>query len=113
MSGPLPFRVGTRITDGRVVVSVRGEIDLDTGPCLGDALEEALKAGTPGLEVDFRQVSFCDCSGLSVLLRTRAAARRAGVNFGVSGVNAPEVQRLLTLTETAPLLLLPWQRAAA
>ncbi|MFF4433887.1 STAS domain-containing protein [Streptomyces sp. NPDC001513] len=41
------------------------------------------------LEVDFTHVTFCDCAGLTALLRARAAARQAGAAFALVHVDAP------------------------
>ncbi|MDQ0938520.1 anti-anti-sigma regulatory factor [Streptomyces sp. V1I1] len=53
-------------------------------------------------------VTFCDCSGLNVLLRTRARAREAEMSFTVVGAQAPVVARLFYLTENWPLLGPGW-----
>lgn len=111
MSTLAQFRVVTRITGGRAVVRVEGEVDLYTGPRLRDALDaldaldDGLGAGAHRVEVDFARISFCDCSGLSVLIGARLRARKAGVCFGVSHVDAPAVKRLFALTGTGGILL--------
>ncbi|WP_442812664.1 STAS domain-containing protein [Streptomyces sp. NBC_01343] len=57
-----------------------------TSPILQAALEEAMAGCPHHVEVDFTHVTFCDCAGLTALLRARAAARQAGV--GASGARA-------------------------
>jgi anti-sigma B factor antagonist len=50
-------------------------------PRLADALEEAMTGGNGRIDVDLGGVSFCDCSGVNVLLAARERARQAGVVF--------------------------------
>jgi anti-sigma B factor antagonist len=60
--------------DRGAVIVVRGEIDLATAPAFRAALDEALD-GAGRVEVDLRDTSFMDSSGLAALL---AAHRRLG-----------------------------------
>jgi anti-anti-sigma factor len=86
----------------RFVVTVRGELDLDSGPLLQQTLNKALDRATDGIELDFAAVDFCDCSALNVLLDVRSRARMAGKQV-ILRVTSRAVQRLLTLTGTLPL----------
>ncbi|MFE5522044.1 STAS domain-containing protein [Streptomyces virginiae] len=88
---------------GVAVVAVTGEVDLTTIPFFQDALEDALISRPRHLQVDFAQVTFCDCSGLNALLRARTAARQAGADLTLVHVDAATVVRLLDLTGTGPL----------
>ncbi|WP_405827094.1 MULTISPECIES: STAS domain-containing protein [unclassified Streptomyces] len=97
------FRTEMCATQGEAVVTVTGEIDLMTSPILRAALEEAMADRPHHLEVDFAHVTFCDCAGLTALLRARAAARQAGASFTLVHVDAPTVIRLFDLTEAGPL----------
>jgi anti-anti-sigma factor len=65
---------------------------------LGEELEAAVASGVRSVDVDLRQVSFCDCSGLNGLLDACAHARTKGVSFGISGPVAPIVERLFQVT---------------
>ncbi|MBT2442099.1 STAS domain-containing protein [Streptomyces sp. ISL-36] len=98
------FRAVTRSVGERAVVTVCGEIDIDTGPLLQDALDEALAVCVAGIDVNFSHVTFCDCVGLTVLLRARADARQRGIGFGVCEVRIPSVRNLFTTTGTDTLL---------
>lgn len=71
-----------------VCLAPRGEIDLASRGVLNDAIMTALSAEPrpAAMVVDLEGVGFCDCSGVRVLLRGRAAARDAGIAFQV--VNA-------------------------
>nr|WP_296072202.1 STAS domain-containing protein [uncultured Actinoplanes sp.] len=50
------------------VLAVSGEIDRDSRDFLEDAAEEALRRGRPRLVLDAAGVTFCDSSGLSLLV---------------------------------------------
>lgn len=102
--GPTPEEVAAAVTtnrcDGRITVSVTGEIDIATAPLLAEALQEALSDGVTRIEADLSGVSFCDCSGLNVLLGAARHARTHGRTLRVAGVRSPQVRRLFELTGT-------------
>lgn len=85
-------------------VRVSGEIDLESA----DGLREALMAAVAAcprqgvVALDLSDVTFCDCSGLNVLLQ---ACQRAGCGRCSLSLVTPSrpVRRLLDLTETAAL----------
>ncbi|MCX5262972.1 anti-sigma factor antagonist [Streptomyces sp. NBC_00199] len=90
-------------TDGqRVVVAVRGELDLDSAGPLERALGAALDAARDGIDLELDGVVFCDCSALNVLLGVREEGLRQGRTVVLRSVG-PAVERLLTLTGTGSL----------
>ncbi|MFE2586809.1 anti-sigma factor antagonist [Streptomyces sp. NPDC059378] len=89
--------------DRHTLVTASGEIDFDSGPALGQVLQEALDQSADGVDVDLAGIAFCDCSGLNVLLRVRRHAREAGKTLTVR-LSSPAVQRLLELTGTVDVL---------
>ncbi|MFJ9729214.1 STAS domain-containing protein [Streptomyces sp. NPDC101209] len=99
------LRVWISTQSDTTVVTVVGEVDYLTAPRLAHALDTALLLGARRLRVDFGGVSFCDCCGLNVLLEMRGRCLDAGVGFWLSTPLASEVERLLDLTETGPVLL--------
>ncbi|MEU6892477.1 STAS domain-containing protein [Streptomyces sp. NPDC046557] len=107
MPGPTPDEVAAAVTtsrsDGRITVAVTGEIDIATAPLLAEALTEALADGATRIEADFSDVSFCDCSGLNVLLRAERDARAGGRTLRVARVRSPQVRRLLEMTGTTTI----------
>ncbi|MET7568251.1 anti-sigma factor antagonist [Streptomyces sp. NPDC005492] len=86
----------------RTVVTVSGEVDIDTEQTMQRALRLALARSPGGVDLDLTGVGFCDCSGLNVLLRARRQALADGKTLGIRAA-APGVGRLLDLTDTASL----------
>ncbi|MER6788029.1 anti-sigma factor antagonist [Streptomyces sp. NPDC000658] len=94
--------IGVRPGGGRVVVTVRGELDLETNQRLERALRGALAAADDGIDVDLGGVAFCDCSALNVLLGAREHGLREGKTVAVRTAS-PAVARLLDLTGVGAL----------
>lgn len=83
-------------SDSRIRVTVRGELDFDTGDQVRERLDEALAASAGGVELDLSGLDFCDCAGLSVLLELRHRALGQGKTVTVRASN-PTADRLLDL----------------
>ncbi|MER5436010.1 ANTAR domain-containing protein [Streptomyces sp. NPDC002588] len=94
--------IGVRPDGDRVVVVVRGELDLESAAHLEHALRAALGAAVGGVDLELDGVGFCDCSGLNVLLGLRRQGLKQGKTIGLRTLG-PAVERLLTLTGTRPL----------
>jgi anti-anti-sigma factor len=100
---PSPFlKTVTHPAGNRTVVTVSGEIDIDTEQTLQCALRLALARSPEGVDLDLTGVGFCDCSGLNVLLRVRRLAEADGKALEVRALS-PGVERLFALTDTASL----------
>lgn len=97
---PLKLSVGTR--GDRLVVTVSGELDLESDHVLYQSLTDALDHAEGGVDLDLAGVEFCDCSALNVLLRVRHRALRSSKSL-VLCATSPAVERLLGLTSTGPL----------
>ncbi len=54
--------------DGTVVLTVRGDLDLDTAPAVRNALDQALARPHPRIVVDLSGLQFCDSTGLSAFV---------------------------------------------
>jgi anti-anti-sigma factor len=79
-----------------------GDIDMDTREELRKLLGTALDASGHGIDLDLSGIGFCDCSGLNVLLLAHRLAAANGRTVVIRSAS-PAVERLLTLTGTAPL----------
>jgi anti-anti-sigma factor len=92
-----PFEVRVQFTGTRVVLIVRGELDMATAPALGAVVDAIIDRGNVVVDVDLAGCQFIDGSGLQVIV---AAACRADLWGGTLTVRAPSgpVRRLLALT---------------
>jgi len=98
--------VTTDLPAGAVLpVRVTGEVDLATAPRLQAALQAAVGAATPPMEiaVDLAGVTFIDAVGIGVLIAGRNAARAAGVGFSVRSPQ-PLVVRMIDVLGLAGTL---------
>ena len=64
--------------DDSVVISVRGDLDLDSAPVLTTTLEQVLDRARPCVVVDLSGVGFCDSIGLSAFVIGQRRAHDAG-----------------------------------
>jgi anti-anti-sigma factor len=85
--------LSTRGYRGRVVVALRGE--LDVAGAAGVAAALAVLAAREGLIIiDLARLEFIDCSGLAALAGVREHARQAGGD-ALLAAPLPQVQRIL------------------
>ena len=66
----------TRVQVRENVIRLAGEFDLCSAARLSEVLAEVLREGSRQLFIDVADVTFMDCSTLSVLLHARRASRR-------------------------------------
>jgi anti-sigma B factor antagonist len=69
--------------DEATVVSVAGEIDMETGPSFQRGLLRAIGAGRGGLVVDLSQASFLDSIALTSLVNAFDHLRRKGGTLAI------------------------------
>jgi anti-sigma B factor antagonist len=62
------MQISERTESGIPVVSITGDIDLETSPKLRDHLKPFSSAKTPALLLDFTGVNYIDSSGLATLI---------------------------------------------
>jgi anti-anti-sigma factor len=65
--GPTGFSLSTSERGGRLVVLIRGELDIATAPELEEAISDGFDAGHD-VVLDLRELEFMDSSGLRVLV---------------------------------------------
>jgi anti-sigma B factor antagonist len=87
----------------RVTIIVAGEVDLCTASEIEAQLEELWLSGWTAVDVDLRQVSFMDTSGLHALTRAMHAAQTLGTTLTIVDGSDP-VRRLLSLTRMDDVL---------
>lgn len=83
---PLGLTFSARVRDGFTIAALIGDLDVACAPVLREQLLGVLGAHANRLVVDLSKVSYCDASGLAVLVAT---ARRAGLLGGVLRLVAP------------------------
>jgi anti-sigma B factor antagonist len=62
------MQITERTEENIPVVSITGDIDLESSPKLRDYLKPKAAAKTPGLLLDFTGVNYIDSSGLATLI---------------------------------------------
>ncbi|MER7759698.1 STAS domain-containing protein [Streptomyces sp. NPDC097619] len=93
---------------GTTVLALHGDADLHTAWVLAEGLRQAL-TGPPApstLIVDCAGLRFCAAAGLNALLHARHTATDAGIGFRLIAP-APQLVRILAVTDTATTLGLP------
>ena len=90
-------RLLSRHLPGHTVIAVRGELDISTTAALRDRILTVLKDVTTPVVIDLSGVSFCDASGLALLVGTQRRARLHGVTVALVAPQ-PMVGKLLRIT---------------
>lgn len=101
--GDFSVEIDADRSDGEVVVTPAGELDLAAAPELEARLAEAESAAPKLIVVDMAGVGFIDSTGLRVLLGAAAQARERGGRFQLSAPTE-QVSKLLELTRSATVL---------
>jgi anti-anti-sigma factor len=85
MSGtePEPFAVAAQEVDARLVITVRGELDLATAPQLEETLLPPLRDGSSVL-LDLRDLGFMDSTGVRVIVAAHLAAEEHGGHLALA-----------------------------
>jgi anti-anti-sigma factor len=101
---PVVLTVESRVNDGRAVVSLTGELDLDGV----DVLYAEVRALVDGrtchtIEIDAAALTFVDSAGLHAILSAQAAAQFAEIGFRVVSLS-PQLTRVVELTGLAAVL---------
>ncbi len=85
-------------TSGSIAIAeLGGELDISCSPALRDQLLGLLRRGSSCLVVDLSGVTYCDASGLAVLVSTRRRARLLGGSLRLAAVS-PQVDQALRIT---------------
>jgi anti-sigma B factor antagonist len=93
----MDLQVSTARRGSFAVVTVAGDVDLETASSLSDEVATATSDESPHLVIDLGGVTFLDSSGLKVLVATSKRAEKAGGSMSLVAV--PHiVMRVLTVT---------------
>jgi anti-sigma B factor antagonist len=89
--------IDVRHEKDRVVLSLRGELDLASAPLLQSEVESREITTATTVVLDLQELTFIDSTGLRVLLSAHDRSRQAGQEFAVTR-GSQQVQRLLSIT---------------
>ncbi|GAB3962781.1 STAS domain-containing protein [Actinoallomurus acanthiterrae] len=90
-------RLVSRQLPGHTVIAIRGDLDIATTAAVRDRVLAVVKDTTTPLIIDLSEVSFCDASGLAMLVGTKRRAESRGVTV-VLVAPCPIVGKLLHIT---------------
>ncbi|MFE0508890.1 ANTAR domain-containing protein [Streptomyces sp. NPDC058964] len=107
---PRALLIGVSAHGGRLLVTLRGDLDISAEKTVRALLREAVGHSMYGVDLDLSGTRFCDCCGLNCFLTARRQALTAGKTVTIRAAG-PLVQRLLSVTGTWPLFTL--QRCSA
>jgi anti-sigma B factor antagonist len=99
------FQVEARRDGDAELITIRGELDLASGPQLQEALDRISPEETEVVIIDLRGLEFMDSTGLSIIVRAHQRLAAEGCELGLVR-GSPQVQRLLELTGVAERLRL-------
>jgi anti-anti-sigma factor len=90
-------RLFSRRLPGHTVIAIHGELDIATTASLRIRILTILKETTTPLIIDLSGVSFCDASGLALLVGAQRRARLHRVTITLAAPR-PNVAKLLRIT---------------
>jgi anti-sigma B factor antagonist len=97
-TAPAPGLSFSARTAGSIAIAeIGGELDITCSPALRDQLLSLLRRSSSQLVVDLSKVTYCDASGLAVLVGTGRRARLLGGHLHLAAV-PPQVDHVLQIT---------------
>jgi anti-sigma B factor antagonist len=101
---PTPFSLTVAERDGRVVVTVLGELDLSTSGEVEAAVLPVVRGGGHAV-LDLRGLEFMDSSGIRVVVAAHTAAKEHGGRLTiVLGDDGSPVRRVLEISGLVTVL---------
>ncbi|MEU1125411.1 STAS domain-containing protein [Streptomyces sp. NPDC005899] len=85
------------------ILTVAGEIDVDSAPALRTKALELIRQGRAHLVLDLAAVGFCDSSGLNAMIAILRYAKDRHGSLSLAG-SPPHVTRLLDVTGVGELI---------
>ncbi|MEU1487155.1 STAS domain-containing protein [Streptomyces sp. NPDC005752] len=89
--------------DATAVLTVAGEIDVDSAPALRTRALELIRQGSPHLVLDMAPVEFCDSSGLNTMISILRYAKDRHGSLSLAAA-PPHLTRLLDVTGVGALI---------
>ncbi|MER8199244.1 STAS domain-containing protein [Streptomyces microflavus] len=81
---------------GAYVLTVTGELDHHTSPRLREALDEIALATGTGLVIDVSGLTYCDSTGITLLVTAYQRAQATGALLTLAG-SSPDLLRLFRI----------------
>ncbi|MEW9532425.1 STAS domain-containing protein [Microbispora sp. NPDC049125] len=72
---------------GPSLIAVAGELDYHTASRLRETLDDLPMTSVPALIIDLTDVSYCDSTGITVLVGAHRGTQAAGIPLALSGVD--------------------------
>ncbi len=98
--------------DASMVVTVRGNLDIDSAAVLTTTLDQVLDRSHPRVVVDLSGIEFCDSTGLSAFVIGHNRARSSGGWLRLAAAGAFMRELLETVGLAGRLALYPTVREA-
>jgi anti-sigma B factor antagonist len=92
------FEVRIDRQDGRVHLSLFGELDVGRREQFQVGLRQARDSGSDGLVIDLSGLTFIDSTGLGLIISAWSDSKREGSSFEMVPGSADQVRRTLALT---------------
>jgi anti-anti-sigma factor len=94
------LRVDAKHEDDRVVLRLRGELDLASVPLLQSELAAVALEAAPMIVLDLRELQFMDSTGLRTILAAHDRCQERRQEFAVTR-GSDQVERLLSITRVS------------
>ena len=97
----LPFEASVRHTADSAIVDMRGEIDGFAEDALNSAYTEAATDAAQAVLLNFSEVNYINSTGIALIVRLLAEARRDGREIVVAGLSSHyrEIFRITRLSD--------------
>jgi anti-anti-sigma factor len=96
------FHVNETNVDGFPVLTMSGELNINTAPDLRELLVRHTKAKQPRMLLDLSDVSFMDTSGLATLIETHLKTEKQGGSLALFGLQ-PRILEVFEITRVIDL----------
>jgi anti-anti-sigma factor len=94
----MPFDITLRWSDGRRAMLVSGELTVETAKVVRALLDIVCANNATEVELDLRDVTFIDSTGIGVIMVAKKACAGRGCGFVLIPSKAPQPARLWELS---------------